>query len=84
MSWMNDDITFCNGTMKIKLNNEITHEIVCPIMNTCHRNVNQPKEHPWMSIFTEIPYNFETESCDFYWEISRKEKINKINKRKKK
>ena len=81
MTWMEDDITFCNGLLKVKLNEEITHEVKCPIMNKCHRNVNQPKEHPWMSVFVEAPYNFKKNNCEFYWVITREKKIKSRKKK---
>jgi hypothetical protein len=43
-------------------------------MNKCHRHIDMPKEHSWMSVFTEIPYNWEKDICEFYWVISRKKK----------
>lgn len=80
-----DDITFCDSLIEINLEgwqgDPITHTIDCPIKSKCHRFINQPKNHPWLSLFVTAPYSFKTESCDHYWEISRKEKT-KLRKKK--
>ena len=81
MSWMSDDITFCNGIMKAKLNDEIEHEVSCPLKEKCVRFINQPKGdiNWWM----EAPYSFSKMECENFWMIDRKEKISKRKKEKK-
>lgn len=84
MSWISDDITFCNALIRIDLkgwiDEPITHTVECPQKSKCHRFINQPKEHPWMSVFVEAPYDYSKEVCEFYWEITRKEKKESIKK----
>ena len=75
------DITFCTGVIRAKLNEEILHEIECPIRSTCRRFINMPKAHPWLSVFSEAPYYFPKEECLNYWIIDRKYKT-KARKKK--
>jgi hypothetical protein len=81
MSWISEDITFCNSITKIKLSDEIKHEVECPVKNTCHRFINQPKNHPWLSVFMDAPYDYENNMCEYFWKIDRTEKIKSRKKK---
>ncbi|MHB8871827.1 MAG: hypothetical protein ACYC5G_05225 [Candidatus Doudnabacteria bacterium] len=45
----------------------------CTIKKKCYRFTATPSEF-WQSWFTEEPYNQQTKTCDFYWEVETKKK----------
>ena len=81
MSWLSDDITFCNGTKEVKLSDEIEHEVECPTRELCRRFVGQPKNHPWLSVFTEMPWDFSLQKCENFMKVDRSIKLKKLSKK---
>ena len=43
----------------------------CPLSKKCYRCTANPSEF-WQSWFMEDPYNQQTKTCDFYWEVKSK------------
>ena len=39
----------------------------CPVKNSCYRYIAKPSQ--WQSYFTETPYDFEKEECEYIWYI---------------
>lgn len=56
------DIAMCNPTH-------------CNLKKKCYRFTATPSEY-LQSWFMEEPYNTETKTCDFYWEVEPKNKTN--------
>lgn len=48
------DITMCHGGL-------------CPLKDTCHRHTTKASE--LQSYFVNPPFVFQTNSCDYYWEV---------------
>lgn len=48
------DITMCEG-------------LECPLKEKCYRYTATADEY-WQAYFTKIPYDIESEECEYYWE----------------
>lgn len=51
------DITKCTGDK-------------CPIKTKCYRFL-APADNEWQSFFSELPYDFEKDDCDYFWHINQ-------------
>lgn len=40
----------------------------CPLKEKCYRFKAIPSEF-WQSYFSEIPYSFESNGCEYFWEV---------------
>lgn len=50
----------------------------CPLKESCYRYKAKPSEY-LQSYFGDIPYDFDKENCEYYWNCESSKDVRKLN-----